>query len=335
MARAPNEKSTAPQTRAAGYKGLAASLNFPPVDAARVEREIGSLRLRAAVWEDTTARAARGDRLTISFAGFWPDGTPIPGSSAADIAAVLGSGRLMPGVEPALCGHKAGETVELPYTYPAGFRLPELAGKNAVFQSEIHAVSRKTLPAADDAFARAQGCADMAALREKLRMALTEKRARLAAESAKTALLEKAGENLEGTLTDAQRAEIERQAEQSLAGQEAALRAAGETPEAFYARTGHARAWHKARAEAAAEKQMRARLAVEAVARAEDITVSEEEMRAEQKRIGAAPRARQTDESALRQAVLTRKVKNFLLAHASISGAAPAAGGQGRNISEG
>ena len=96
MARAPNEKSTAPQTRAAGYKGLAASLNFPPVDAARVEREIGSLRLRAAVWEDTTARAARGDRLTISFAGFWPDGTPIPGSSAADIAAVLGSGRLMP-----------------------------------------------------------------------------------------------------------------------------------------------------------------------------------------------------------------------------------------------
>ena len=80
---------------------------------------------------------------------------------------------------------------------------------------------------------------------------------------------------------------------------------------------------------------MRARLAVEAVARAEDITVSEEELRAEQKRIGAAPRARQTDESALRQAVLTRKVKNFLLAHASISGAAPAAGGQGRNISEG
>lgn len=318
-----SKNTEAPVLRAEDYRGLHAVIAPEPVDDARVEKELDSLRLRAAVWRPAGDGAVRGDRVTISFAGFTPQGEPIPESRAERAAVLLGGGGLLASAEAALYGRHGGERFELPLCYPADFRVRTLAGQPAVFRIAVHTVERRMLPAADDAFARAQGCADLAALREKLRAQIARRRAALARESAKDALLAQAGAKITAPLPVELLEQLEQKVQTRLAAQEGALRQAGETPAAFYARSGHPRAWHEARARAAEERLLRAQQAVQAIARAEKISVGEAEIAAEQARLAAKAGAARAvpGADALRQALLQKKVREYLLAQADVGAA--------------
>ena len=114
--------NTMPAATLGQYKGLAFTRRVRPVSDKAVEADIGNLARVHAPFVPTDAPAARGMRVTLDFEGFL-EGAPIPDSRMEKVTVVLGTGQLMPAAEEAVYGHCAGETFRFDFTYPADFRV--------------------------------------------------------------------------------------------------------------------------------------------------------------------------------------------------------------------
>jgi trigger factor len=310
-----------PEAALGKYKGLAAECQVQPVTPAQITLALDTLRMRAAESCPVDGPAARGDDVVLDFAGFAPDGTPIPDSTMQNVSVHLGRGQMLPGVEDRICGHHAGETFEIAFTYPKDFRMEQLSGSSATFRITLHAVMRRIRPAADDAFAKSQSCENMEALRGRI---AEEKRAmheRMAKRAVRTALLEQAGANLIVTFPPALLDSLAERKMQRLAAEVAAR---GSTLEAYFRLTHQQQETVRAEMRSDAEKGLRRRLAVEKIAQAEQIDVSGKEIEAEYARLAEQENAdadslRSTlTENTVRGALLTEKVCDFLVRHAAI-----------------
>ena len=303
------------------YKGLLVTRRVRPVTEAAVASELKSLARRHAPFCATSAPAARGMRVTLDFEGFL-DGAPIPDSRMEQVTVTLGTAQLMPAAEQAVYGHCAGETFRFDFTYPADFRVPELSGKTAQFEICLHTVERKQVPPVDDAFAKTLGFADLEALRESLREKKRASHEANADRIAGAALLDMAGANLTVALPAellAQNAEyqmnqLRQRLRKSQMTMELYCKSAGLTPEQV--REGYRKE---------AERQLRAMLAVRAIAEAEQITVTQQEVDAE---IARLSKLHDTPEEEIRKvlsrdaiaaAVTNQKVQRFLLDHAALT----------------
>ena len=299
--------NTMPAAALGQYKGLAFTRRVRPVSEKAVEADIGNLARVHAPFVPTGAPAARGMRVTLDFEGFL-EGAPI--------------GQLMPAAEVAVYGHCAGETFRFDFTYPAEFRVPELSGKTAQFEICLHTVERKQVPPVDDALARSLGYDDLDALRESLREKKRLSHEANADRIAGAALLDMAGANLTVELPAellAQNAEyqmnqLRQRLRKSQMTMELYCKSAGLTPEQV--REGYRRE---------AERQLRAVLAVRAIAEAEKITVTQQEVDAEYARLS---KLHDTPEEEIRKvlsrdavaaAVTNQKVQRFLLDHAALT----------------
>ena len=160
--------NTMPAATLGQYKGLSFTRRVRPVSEKAVDADIANMARVHAPFVPTGDPAARGMRVTLDFEGFL-EGASIPDSRMENVTVVLGTGQLMPAAEEAVYGHCAGETFRFDFTYPADFRVPELSGRTAQFEICLHTVERKQVPPVDDAFAKAQGFANLEALRESLR----------------------------------------------------------------------------------------------------------------------------------------------------------------------
>ena len=238
------------------------------------------------------------------------------------VTVVLGTGQLMPAAEDAVYGHCAGETFRFDFTYPADFRVPELSGRTAQFEICLHTVERKQVPPVDDAFAKAQGFADLEALRESLREKKRLSHEANADRIAGAALLDMAGANLTVELpaellaqnAEYQMTQLRQRLRKSHITMELYCKSAGLTPEQV--REGYRKE---------AERQLRAMLAVRAIAEAEKITVTQQEVDAE---IARLSKLHDTPEEEIRKvlsrdaiaaAVTNQKVQRFLLDHAALT----------------
>lgn len=309
-----------PPAELGAYRGLRSARRPIPVTAAQEAERLRLLRQKSARWLPQAGPAARRDRVTLDFAGFWPDGAPIPDSRAENVTVILGGGGLLPGAEEALCGRCAGEQVTLPFTYPSPFRVPELAGRAAVFTLFVRRVERSCLPDADDAFARAAGAEDLAALRRRLRAECEREALALARRAAGAELLDQAAQNLRMTLPDAL---VAPQAAARLERWKAALAAQYHTaPEEYFRLRGTTEEAELRRLRAERIQELRRRAAVREIARAEGLTVSDAEIAAEYARLArregkdAAP-WRALRPEAVREALLSEKVRAFLLESAA------------------
>ena len=303
------------------YKGLPVTRRVRPVTEAAVASELKSLARRHAPFCATSAPAARGMRVTLDFEGFM-DGAPIPESKMENVTVVLGTGQLMPAAEEAVYGHCAGETFRFDFTYPADFRVPELSGKTAQFEICLHTVEQKQIPAVDDAFAKTLGFDDLEALRESLREKKRASHEANADRIAGAALLDMAGANLTVELpaellaqnAEYQMTQLRQRLRKSKMTMELYCKSAGLTPEQV--REGYRKE---------AERQLRAMLAVRAIAEAEKITVTQQEVDAE---IARLSKLHDTPEEEIRKvlsrdaiaaAVTNQKVQRFLLDHAALT----------------
>ena len=115
--------------------------------------------------------AGGGDQVTIDFVGK-VDGVEFEGGKAEDIPVVIGKGGFIPGFEEGLKGAKAGEERAITATFPAEYGVPALAGKTAVFDTRIKAVSKPVKPAIDDDLAKGFGADDLASLKDRIRSQL-------------------------------------------------------------------------------------------------------------------------------------------------------------------
>ncbi|HWQ62685.1 MAG TPA: trigger factor [Negativicutes bacterium] len=143
-----------PEIELGEYKGLKVAKPAVAVGEEEVNKQLENLRNRHAkmvVAED--AALAKGDFAIIDFEGFI-DGTPFKGGEGKGYPLEIGSGSFIPGFEEQLIGAKAGEEREVKVDFPADYFASEMAGKTAEFKVKVNDVKRKELPAIDAEFVK-------------------------------------------------------------------------------------------------------------------------------------------------------------------------------------
>ncbi len=138
-----------PEVKLGKYKGVSVTKIDTKVKVADVNEAIKTELERGARLVEKTTKAANGDTATIDFEGF-VDGVAFEGGKGENYDLELGSGTFIPGFEDQLVGHKAGEDVDVEVTFPENYQADDLAGKAATFKCHIHTVKGKDVPKLDD-----------------------------------------------------------------------------------------------------------------------------------------------------------------------------------------
>ncbi|MGC1851185.1 MAG: trigger factor [Solirubrobacterales bacterium] len=264
-----------PKAELGEYKGLEVGKAEPEPPAELVDREVERIREGFAKLEPVERAAAEGDVLLVDFEGLL-DGKAFEGGKANDYLLELGSGQLIEGFEEQLRGATAGETRSVEVTFPDDYQAEQLAGEDAVFKVEVKEVREKVLPELDDEFASEASEFDTI---DELRADITKRLAE--------AVEQRAEQDFRVAAVDAAAAEAKLDLPDDLATARATerwerlerqLAARGMSPDAYLQMQGKTReeAIEESRPEAEAELKREAVLA--AIADAEGIEVSEEEM---------------------------------------------------------
>jgi trigger factor len=134
-------------------------------------------------------KAAKDDRMTISFAGTI-DGKPFEGGTGDDAAVLIGSNTFIPGFEDQLIGMSTGETRALKVTFPAHYMKEDLAGKDAEFVVTAKSVEVPGTVTIDDEFAKALGLESLGKLRDAVKDRITREHVAMSRQKIKRALLD-------------------------------------------------------------------------------------------------------------------------------------------------
>ena len=121
-----------------------------------IDAMIERLRKQQLKYSQVSRAAANGDKVSIDFLGKI-DGVEFAGGKGENIAVVLGEGRMLPELEQGLIGAAAGEHRDLTVNFPADYRATDLAGKTAIFSTDIKTVEEPALPDVDEEFCAAFG----------------------------------------------------------------------------------------------------------------------------------------------------------------------------------
>jgi trigger factor len=132
-----------------------------------IDAMIERLRKQQMKYVAVNRAAAGGDKVTIDFEGAI-DGVAFAGGKGENISIVLGEGRMLPDLEQGLIGATPGEKRDVSVSFPADYRAAELAGKTAIFATEIKTIEEPLLPELDEEFCKSFGVTEggLAKLRE-------------------------------------------------------------------------------------------------------------------------------------------------------------------------
>lgn len=264
-----------PPARLGTYKGLEVGKEEKEVPDEIVDTEVERIREGFARLEQVERAGAEGDSLLIDFEGF-VDGSAFQGGAAEDYLLALGSGQLIEGFEEQLVGADAGEEREVKVTFPADYQAEHLAGKDAVFKVKVKEVREKVLPELDDDFASDASEFDTLAelrddIREKVGAALGSRAEEDFRVAAIDAAVEAATVEVPDELATARATERWERMERQLAQR-------GMDPNQFLQMQGKSRDELIEETKPDAEKELKREAVVTAIAEAEGIEVSEEEM---------------------------------------------------------
>ena len=269
-----------PECKIDGYKGLEIVKTVAPVTDEEVENEINTVRERNSreIEVEDNAPAAMGDVAKINYEGFC-DGVAFEGGKGEDYPLKLGSGNFIPGFEEQVAGHSVGEEFDVNVTFPTEYHAEDLAGKAAVFKCKINALTKVELPALDDDFAKDVSEFDTIDEYKADLKAKIEKRHETTADAEfEEKLVDALIEKLEGEIPEAM---FEAETENFVRDYDNRLRQSGLDLKTYFQYTGLTLETLREQMRPQAEKQVKARLALEAIAAAEQIEVTEEELAAE------------------------------------------------------
>jgi trigger factor len=269
------EVAVRPKAELGDYKGLEVGRDEPEVPEEAIETELNRLREGFARLNPVDREAKQGDVVLIDYEGKI-DGEPFDGGAARDYLLELGEGRVLPELEKALEGAKAGQQRQATVPFPDDYPAEEVAGKTAEFEVQVKEVREKELPELDDDFAAEASEFDtLAELREsisgQIRQILDRQIAERFREAALDAAVAKAKVELPDAVVDARAAEMWRRVERSLQRQ-------GMDPENYLQIQGKTREEMIQQARPDAEQALKREAVLEAVADAEGIETTEEDM---------------------------------------------------------
>lgn len=269
------EVGVRPEAKLGEYKGLEVGRKESEVPDDVVDREIDRVRESFARLEPVERKAADGDSLLIDFEGLI-DGTAFEGGKAEDYLLGLGSGQLIEGFEEQLGGAAAGEERDVKVTFPAEYQAEHLAGKDAVFKVKVKEVREKILPELDDDFAAdASEFETLEELRADVREKVGEALAGRAEEDFRIAAVDAA---TDAATVDVPASLVTARATERWERMERQLAQRGMDPNAFLQMQGKTREELIEESKPDAERELKREAVVTAIAAAEEIEVSDEEL---------------------------------------------------------
>lgn len=272
-----------PEVKIEGYEGIAVERDYVPATDAEIDADIAAVQDRNSRMIEITDRTAEnGDTVNIDFEGF-SDGVAFEGGKAEGHELILGSGQFIPGFEDQIVGHSVGDNFDVNVSFPEEYHAEELAGKPAVFKCKLNTISKKELPALDDEFARDVSEFDtFAEYKADVEAKINERKTRAADNAVEEKLLEALVEKMEADIPDAM---YVTETENFVRDYDNRLRMQGLDLNTYFKYTGMNLDALREQMRPQAERQVKSRLALEGVAAAEKIDVTDEEIDAEYARL--------------------------------------------------
>ena len=270
------EVAVKPEVTLGEYKGVEVEKSDVEVTDEDINKEVDKERENNSRTIDVDDRAVEsGDIIKLDFDGS-VDGVPFAGGKAENYTLTIGSGSFIPGFEDQLIGTKIGEDKDVTVTFPEDYHEKSLAGKEAVFKCKVNAITVKELPDADDEFAsEVSEFETLAEYKEDIKKKLTEKKEKEARAKKEAQAVEKAVENATMEIPDAM---IDTQVQSMMEDFARRMQSQGLSLEQYFQFTGmDAKKMHD-QMKPEALKRIQNSLVLEAVAKAENIEISDEKV---------------------------------------------------------
>ena len=302
-----------PEVELGQYKGLTVEKVSSEVTDTDVMLELEKVQRQNARKVEVTDRAAQmGDIANINYLGS-VDGVPFDGGKAEGHDLELGSHSFIEGFEDAIVGHNIGEEFDINVTFPEAYHAPELAGKPAVFAIKLNSITGKELPELNDAFA--EDVSEFSTLDEykadilaKLAADKTEKARQLQGDKLLDAAVANCKMEVPQVMYDNKIDSMLNEFQENIVRQ-------GLSMDVYYQYMGTNEEMMRETFKETSIKSVDARLMLEAIAKAENLVISDEELDAEVVKYGESygidgqtmlDMIQPEDKDALRQDLLVR-----------------------------
>ncbi|WP_418843948.1 trigger factor [Ruminococcus sp.] len=270
---------TKPEVEVKDYKGIEVEKVVNPVTDEDINKQLDALREKNVTVETVDDRAAEnGDDVVIDFEGF-KDDVAFEGGKAEDFTLSLGSGQFIPGFEDQIVGHNAGEDFDINVTFPEEYQVKELAGAPAVFKIKLKSISKKVMPELDDDMVKDSTEFDTVdEYKADVKKKLEEANEKHADSEVEAKIFDKVIENMTAEIPQVM---FDNRVNEMIGELEQRLAPQGISLDLYMQYTGQTIDTVKKAYAEQAEKQVKLRLALEKIAKLENIEVTEDELKAE------------------------------------------------------
>ena len=276
-----------PEVTLGQYKGVQVKKQDTEVTEEEITAEIDKERDKNSRTVEVEGRAAQdGDIATIDFEGF-VDGEAFNGGKGSDYPLTIGSHTFIPGFEEQLIGVEAGQEKEVNVTFPEDYQAEELAGRDAMFKCHVKRLQEKQLPDLDDDFVSevSEESDTVEEYKEEIRKKIADRKSNTAKQEKEDAVVDAI---IAGAGMEIPEAMIETQQRQMVQEYGQRLQYQGISLEQYMQFTGMTRERLMEEMKPQVMRRIQSRLVLEAVAAAENIEVTAEEMEEELKKMAEA-----------------------------------------------
>ena len=269
-----------PEVKLGDYKGLEVTRQETEVTDEEIEAQLQERQQAFAemvVKEDGTVE--NGDTIKLDFEGF-VDGEAFEGGKAEQYDLEIGSGSFIPGFEEQLVGLKQGEEKDVEVNFPEEYHAAELAGKPAVFKVKVQEIKAKEVPELDDELAKEidEEVESLDALRAKLKETTLEEKKAASETALRDDLVEAAARNAEVDIPEVM---VNSEVDRMMGEFEQRLQMQGMNLELYFQFSGQNEEALRTQMNDDAQNRVRVSLVLEAIGKAENVEVAEEDINAE------------------------------------------------------
>ena len=274
---------TKPEVEISDYKGIEVEKEVKTVTDEDVDKQADALREKNARVITVDDRAAEmGDDVVIDFEGF-KDGVAFDGGKAEDFTLGLGSGQFIPGFEEQVAGHNIGEEFDINVSFPEDYQVEDLKGAPVVFKIKLKGITKKEIPELDDEMVKdATEFETVDEYKADVRKKLEEHAQHHAEHDVEDALMDKVVEKMTAEIPQVM---FDNRVNEMMMDLEQRLAPQGITMEMYCKFTGQDIETVKKAYKEQAEKQVKLRLALEKIAKLENIEVTDDEATEEMQKI--------------------------------------------------
>lgn len=266
------------------YKELGYEVPEQTVSDEEIQLEIDTQLNRKADLElKEDGEVEMGDTAVIDFEGF-KDGVAFPGGKGENYDLGIGSHSFIPGFEEQLVGMKSEESKDITLTFPEDYQAEDLAGQEVVFKVTVHEIKKKVLPELNDEFVKSLALENVNTvdeLKEHFRKQIMDRKVNDATSTATNQLMDKLAEN---TVIDIPEVMINEEVENSIRNYESQFNQQGVTLNDFLKITNQTMESFREAQKESAEKRVKMDLILEAIAKAENLAPTDEDVEKEYQR---------------------------------------------------